>query len=181
MASMWVFARTRVPPASLATTVTREIRALDSDLPIWIGPMALSDRLSAIYWDRGLYGLLFLMFAAIALLLASIGLYAVVAHAVTQRTQEIGVRMAMGATARQITGLVIQIGIVQAGTGLAIGLVTSLAVNRLLRAELVHVSPGDPLVLLGASAALIVSVVLGCVMPARRAARVDPLVALRYE
>ena len=83
----------------------------------------------------------------------------------------------MGATARQITGLVIQIGIVQAGTGLAIGLVASLAVNRLLRAELVQVSPGDPLALLGASAALIVSVVLGCVIPARRAARVDPLVA----
>ena len=181
MASMWVFVRTRVPPASLATTVRREIQALDSDLPIWIGPMALSDRLSAIYWDRGLYGLLFLIFAAIALLLASIGLYAVVAHSVTQRTQEIGVRMAMGATARQITGLVIQIGIVQAGTGLAIGLVASVAVNRLLRAELVQVSPGDPLALLGASAALIASVVLGCVIPARRAARVDPLVALRYE
>jgi len=89
--------------------------------------------------------------------------------------------MAMGATTRQIIGLVLQIGMVQAGTGLAIGLAASLAVNRLLRAELVQVSPGDPLVLLGASAALIVSVALGCAIPARRAARVDPLVALRYE
>ena len=90
---------------------------------------------------------LFLLLAAIALVLACVGLYAVVAHSVSERTQEIGIRMAMGATARQILTVVFQAGILQLGTGLAIGLVGSLAVNRLLQAELVQVSPGDALAL----------------------------------
>ena len=180
-ANMWVFARTHVPPTRIATAVREEVHRLDSELPIWIGPVAVSDRLSAIYWDRALYGMLFLSVAAVALLLASIGLYAVMAHSVSQRTPEIGVRLAMGATARQIIGLVIRAGAVQVGSGLAIGLAASLAVNRLVRAELVQVSADDPFALIFASAALIISAALGCLIPARRAARVDPLVALRYE
>jgi putative ABC transport system permease protein len=117
----------------------------------------------------------------IALLLASIGLYALMAHSVTQRTPEIGVRLAMGATARQIIGLVMQRGLLHVGSGLAIGVAASLAVNRLVRAELFQVSPDDPVALTFASAALIISAALGCVVPVRRAIRVDPLVALRYE
>jgi putative ABC transport system permease protein len=179
--SMWVFARTRVPPASVGTAVRRELHALDTELPIWIGPVPVSERISATYWDRAIYGILFLTFAAIALLLASIGLYALMAHSVTQRTPEIGVRLAMGATAHQIIGLVIQRGLVYVGSGLAIGLAASLAVNRIVRAELFQVSPDDPLALTFASTALIISAALGCVIPALRAARVDPLVALRYD
>ena len=178
---MWVVARTRVPPGTLATTFRREVQALDSDLPIWLGPFTLSDRLGEIYWNKRLYGVVFLIFAAIALVLASVGLYAVVAHSVSERTQEIGIRMAIGATSREILTLVFRQGIVQLGIGLTLGLVTSLAVNRILKAELVQVSPADPIALVIASVVLILSVALGCLLPARRALRVDPVVALRRE
>jgi putative ABC transport system permease protein len=175
--------RTRVPPGGLAGVVRHEIQALDPDLPIWIGPFTLTERLagSGAYWRTANDAVLFLIFAAIGLLLASIGLYAVVAHAVTLRTQEIGIRIAIGATARDILTLVFKQGMVPLGMGLTIGLVLSLAVNRVLQAELVRVSPADPLALAIASATLIVSAMLGCWLPARRAVRMDPVVALRHD
>ncbi len=181
-AGMWVLARTRVPPGSLGTAFRREVQALDSDLPIY-GPFAMTDRLQMYwgYWDSRFYGILFLIFAAIALLLASIGLYAVIAHSVSHRTQEIGIRMAVGATARDILKLVFRQGMLPLGIGLIIGLAASLAVNRVLKSELVQVSPTDPLTLFIASATLVLAATLGCLIPARRAMRVDPVVALRHE
>lgn len=176
---MWVLLRSHTPPGSLATAVRRDVQALDPDLPMY-GPFALADRLEA-YWDSRFYGALFLIFAAIALLLASVGLYTVVAHSVSQRTQEIGIRMAMGATAREILQLVFRRGMVPLGIGLIIGLAASLAVNQILKAELVQVSPTDPITLAAASAVLISAAMLGCLIPARRAMRVDPVVALRHE
>jgi len=124
---------------------------------------------------------MFLIFAAVALLLASIGLYTVIAHSVTQRTQEIGVRMAIGATTRDILALVLRQGMIPLGIGLAIGLTASLAVNQLLKSMLVQVSPADPVTLLVASGVLILAALLGCLIPARRAIRVDPVDALRHE
>ena len=177
---MEIIARTRVPPGNLAAAFRREMQALDSDLPLF-GPFTLSERLEGNYWTNGLDGVLFLIFAAIALLLASIGLYAVIAHSVSQRTQEIGIRMAIGGTARDILQLVFVQGMFPLGIGLAIGLAASLAVNRVLKSELVHVSPADPLTLAVASAVLILAAMLGCLIPARRAMRVDPVVALRHE
>jgi predicted permease len=180
-AGMWVIARTRAAPESLGPAFRREVQALDSELPIWLGPFPLSERLAGVYWDRGLHGALFLVFAAIALLLASVGLYAVIAHSVSQRTQEIGIRMAIGATARDIRRLVLRQGMLPLGIGLTIGLAASFAVNRVLIAELVQVSPADPISLVVASAVLVSSATLGCLIPARRAMRVDPIVALRHE
>jgi putative ABC transport system permease protein len=142
--------------------------------------MAISDRMER-FWDSRFYGSLFLIFAAIALLLASIGLYSVIAHSVSQRTQEIGVRIAIGASTRDILKLVFVQGMIPLGIGLTIGLAASLAVNRLLQSMLVQVSPADPITLVTASAALILSAALGCLIPARRAMRVDPVVALRNE
>jgi ABC-type antimicrobial peptide transport system permease subunit len=113
-------------------------------------------------------------------LLASIGLYSVVAHSVSRRTQEIGIRMTMGATARDILALVLTQGMRPMGIGLAIGLAGSLGLNRLLQAELV-VSPSDPIALTLASAVLAIAAMLGCLIPARRAVRVDPVDALRHE
>jgi putative ABC transport system permease protein len=133
------------------------------------------------FWDSRFYGALFLIFAAIALLLASIGLYTVIAHSVSQRTQEIGVRIAIGATTRDILSLVFRQGMIPLGIGLAIGLSASLAVNRLLESMLVQVSPSDPITLLVASGVLILAAMLGCLIPARRAIRVDPADALRHE
>jgi predicted permease len=178
---MWVLVRTRVPPANLGTGFQREVHALDAELPIWLGPFTLADRLAATYWSRGLHGALFLVFAAIALLLASVGLYAVVAHSVSRHTREIGVRIALGATSRDILKHVGTQGIPPLAIGLTVGLAASFAVNRMLEAELVQVSPADPLTLAAASATLVVSAALGCLIPARRAMRIDPVIALRHE
>jgi predicted permease len=176
---MAVLVQTRILPAGLATAFRREVQSLDPDLPMY-GPFALTESLEG-YWDSRFYGALFLIFAAIALLLASIGLYTVIAHSLSQRTQELGIRMAIGATASDILKLVFVQGMIPLAFGLCIGLAASLAVNRLLESMLVQVSPSDPITLIVASAALIVSGALGCLIPARRAMRVDPVVALRHE
>jgi putative ABC transport system permease protein len=133
------------------------------------------------YWTSGLDGALFLIFATIALLLAAVGLYAVIAHSVSQRTQEIGIRMAVGGTARDILKLVFRQGMLPLGIGLTIGLGASVAVTPILKSALVGVSPADPLTLVVASIVLILAAMLGCLIPARHAMRVDPLVALRHE
>jgi len=178
---MWVFARSRVAPGSLGTAFRRETQAIDSDLPIWIGPVTLAERLELNYRNNAINGVLFLIFAAIAVLLASVGLYAVMAHSVSRRTQEIGIRMAIGATARDIRKLVFLQGMLPLGIGLAIGLPASFAVNQVLKSELVHVSTTDPITIVLASLVLIFSAILGCLIPARRAMGVDPVVALRNE
>jgi putative ABC transport system permease protein len=178
---MWVIARTGVSPAGLAMAVRREVQALDAELPLSSGPAPLSARLAPIYQYRGLTAGLFFVFAALALLLASIGLYAVIAHSVSQRMQEIGIRTAMGATARDILALVFKQGMLPVGIGLAIGLVGLLGMSPILRFQLVQVSAADPITLAVASATLILSAALGCVLPARRAMQVDPVVALRHE
>jgi putative ABC transport system permease protein len=175
----WIFARTRVAPVTLSNAFRHEIQALDSDLPIY-GPFSMVERLER-FWDSRFYGTLFLIFAAIALLLASIGLYTVIAHSVSQRTQEIGIRMAIGASSQDILRLVVLQGMIPLGIGLAVGLGASLAVNQVLKSMLVQVSPYDPITLLVASAVLILSGTLGCWIPARRAIRVDPVDALRHE
>jgi predicted permease len=177
---MEVIARTRVLPASLSTAFRRDVQALDSGLPIF-GPLTLNERLEENYWTSGLDGALFLIFAAIALLLAAVGLYAVIAHSVSQRTQEIGIRMAIGATARDILKLVFTQGTLPLGIGLIIGLGASLAVTPLLKSALVGVSPVDPITLVVASVVLVLAAMLGCLIPARQAMRVDPVVALRHE
>jgi predicted permease len=177
--SMWILIRTRVPPLSLAGAFRHEVQTLDSDLPLY-GPSTLIDRLER-FWDSRFYGGLFVIFAAIALLLASIGIYTMVAYSVSQRTQELGVRMAMGATGTDILTLVLKQGMLPLGVGLAIGLAASVAVNRVLQAALVQISPSDPIALAVSAGVLILSAMFGCWIPARRAMRVDPVVALRHE
>ena len=178
---MLAVARTRVPPGTLAAAFQRELQAIDPDLPGTAPPSPLAASLESNYRSRGLNGGLYLTFAALALLLASVGLYAVVAHSVSQRTQEIGVRTAMGATARDILTLVLKQGLLPVGIGLTIGLAAALAVTPLLKSQLVGVSPADPLTLVVASATLVVAAALGCLVPARRAVHVDPVVALRHD
>jgi predicted permease len=180
-ASMWVIARTALPAGSFAGALRKEVHAIDPVLPLQLGPFTLSDRLAERYAYRAMSGVLFLVCAAAALLLASIGLYAVVAHWVSQRTQEIGIRMAIGGSARDILHLVFR----QAGTslvlGLSIGLAAALLMLPALKAVLIQVSPADPLTLVVTSAVLSVAALLGCLIPARRALRVEPLRALRSE
>lgn len=179
-ANLDVMARTRVPPATLAMAFRRAMQAMDSELPIF-GPFTLDTRLEPNYWSKGLYGVLFLILAAIALLLASVGIYAVIAHSVSRRTHEIGIRIAIGGTAGDIRGMVLRQGMIPLGIGVTIGLIAALGVNRILKSLLVEVSPGDPVSLSIACGTLVLAAVLGCLIPARRAVRVDPVVALRHE
>ena len=177
---MAVMARTRVSAASLGNAFRREVQAMDQDLPVH-DVTTLDDQLALARWPWRVFGSMFAVFAAIALLLATVGLYAVVAYGVNQRTQEIGLRTALGAPAGSILRLVFRGGMRQAGIGLVLGLGAAFGVTRVLSALLVGVSPTDPLTFGSVAAVLIVAAGLGCAIPARRALRVDPAIALRHE
>ena len=180
-ASMWVIVRTGLPIGSVTGALRKEVQAIDPVLPIQLGPFTLSDRLAERYQYRAMSGMLFFVCAVAALLLASIGLYAVVAHWVSQRTQEIGIRMAIGGSARDILRLVFKQGVTSLVLGLSIGLGATLVMLPALEAVLIQVSPADPLTLVVTAAALSAAALLGCLIPARRAMRVEPLRALRTE
>jgi putative ABC transport system permease protein len=124
---------------------------------------------------------MFAIFAGIAVVLAAVGLYGVTSYSVVQRRQEIGIRMALGAQQRQVSWLVLRGGIAQLSAGLALGLAGALAVGRLMESLLVRTEPADPVTLVSVGLLLVIVSVVACLWPARRAARVDPLVALRYE
>jgi putative ABC transport system permease protein len=177
----WLLVRTSVPPASLVNSFRREIGAIDPEQSIGFGPLPLMQLMSRTYQFKAFTTTLFLLFATIALLLASIGLHAVIAYSVSRRTHEMGIRLAVGATARDILALVMREGLRPLGVGLAIGLAGSLGVNRLLQSQLVLVSPGDPVTYGIATIVLVLSAALGCWIPARRAMKLDPLVALKQQ
>jgi predicted permease len=178
--NLFALARTSVAPNSLANAFRREVYALDPDVPVpalW----PLAERFDRTYaFERRLMRL-FVGFAGIALLLAAVGLYASVSRAVDERTHEIGVRTALGATLRDVRALVLASAAAPVTLGLVTGLVASFAVNASLASGLVRVSAGDPTTLIVAAVVLVVSAMLGCVVPARRAARVDPVIALRHD
>jgi len=121
------------------------------------------------------------IFAVVALLLASVGIYGVMAFAVTQRTQEIGIRMALGARTVDVLKLVVKHGMKLALLGMVLGLAGSWAITRFLEKMLVGVEPTDVLTFSAVSAFLLLAAFVACYLPARRATKVDPLVALRYE
>ena len=172
--------RTSVPPATTGESIRRAVQAIDPDLAVrTLRP--LEESLWLRNWRHRVFGAMFVIFGVIALVLASVGLYAVVAHAVTQRTREIGVRMTLGATTASILALVFRQGLGRFVVGLAIGLGGALAVSSVLESMLVGVTPGDPLTFAGVALVLGTSGLLGCAIPARRAVRVDPVIALRRD
>jgi putative ABC transport system permease protein len=131
--------------------------------------------------EMGKYAAVAPFFSVMALLLAAVGLYAVIAHSVSQRTKEIGVRMAMGAVPRDVWKMVLREGMSPVAIGLVVGLASSFAVNRILQSQLVGVSPYDPVTLAGAPVVLMLVAFLACRIPARRATRIEAAIALRYE
>ena len=180
MARMTVVVRTTSDPASIHSGARDQLRALDANLPLYgIGSMeqALAESVSRPRF----YTLLLGIFAAVALLLAAVGLYGVIAFAVAQRTHEIGIRIALGATRERVLKSVVGDGLRLATFGIAIGVSLSLATTRLLRTLLYGVTPSDPLTFAAVGIILIAVASLACYMPARRAARVDPTVAMRAE
>jgi len=177
---MFIVARTRVPPLTLVDAFRREVQQMDENLPVFdVG--TVERRIAQSRLNVGAFGLLFSVFALVALLLALVGLYGVMAHSVSRRTQEIGVRLALGGTQKHILSMVLAQGMRQVGIGLAIGIPAAFAVTRVLRSTLVGVEPGDPVTFAGVIALLTIAGLLGCAIPARRAIRVDPVDALRHE
>jgi putative ABC transport system permease protein len=178
--SMSLIVRTESDLASLASAIRREVLSLDKEQPI-SGVVMLTELLSTSVAQRQFAMLLLGVFAVVALLLAAIGIYGVLSYAVTQRTHEIGIRMALGAGQREILRLVVGQGMRLALLGVVIGLAAAFTLMRLLASLLFEVSATDPLTF-GSIALLLVGIALvACWVPARRAAQVDPLVALRSE
>jgi putative ABC transport system permease protein len=175
-----IVARTNGDPATMVKSVREAIRTVEPDQPITeIGTMhdAIGDSVAAPRVLTMLVG----MFGAVALLLAAIGVYGVVAYVVGQRTNEIGIRIALGAKSADIVRWTLQTGLRPAMVGLVVGGVGALLLSRLLGAQLYSVSPTDPVVYGGVAIVLVVVAVLASGVPARRAARVDPAVALRSD
>jgi putative ABC transport system permease protein len=177
---MFLVAQTQVPAQTLATPLRREVQKIDSNLALYdIG--TVDSHLAKTRLETSILGGMFSVFAGLALVLAAIGLYAVISHGVSQRTQEIGIRMALGGTQRDILRLVYMQGLRPLVIGMMLGLPAALGVTHILRTTLIGVSPGDPLTLLAVVLVLTAAGVAGCAVPARRAVRVDAIVALRYE
>jgi putative ABC transport system permease protein len=177
---VYVVARTTGDPLALTGAVRREVVALDPTLPI-ASIQSMDQRAASSVAQFKLNSIIVTLFAGVALLLASIGIYAVISYAVAQRTREIGIRMALGAASADVLKLVVRDGMAPAVIGVTLGAVGAFGVTRLMRSLLYGVSATDPVVF-GVVATALVLVALGaCWVPARRAARVDPNVALRNE
>ncbi len=184
---VYFLVRASIAPDQVARTVRSEIQRLESDLILedfrtLRASFAFDgDYMDVEHMELGKDAAAAPVFAFVALLLAAIGLYAVIAHSISQRTREIGVRIAVGATAGNIRGMILRDGLTPVAAGMLLGVAASFAVNRVLQSQLVGVSPYDPLTIGGAPVVLLVVALVACQIPARRAMNVDPVVALRQD
>jgi predicted permease len=177
---MWVTVRATGDPAKLAATARAEVRAIDRDIPILklrTMRQVVADSLS----EPRLLASFLAGFAGFALALACIGIYGIIAYSVTQRMHEMGVRLALGASPSDVLALVLRKGALLAGAGMVLGIPAALAISRLMRALLYGISPRDLTVFAGVPALLAIVALAASFIPAHRAAKVDPTVALRYE
>ncbi len=177
---MVIAVRTASDPLRFAPALRGAVQEIDGDLPISQVAL-LTERIAKSIGSQRFAALLLGIFAAVALALAVVGIYGVMSYAVTRRTQEIGVRMALGADRAAVVRMVVGHAALVAGAGLAIGLAGGAALTRMIRSMLYETSATDPSVFAGVSAVLGVAALVAAYVPARRAARVDPTVALRHE
>jgi predicted permease len=175
---MMIFVKTRVDPSSLGVAVKRALGEVAPGFPVYaIRPF--DDHVSVATSDARVSAMLLALFAALALCLAMMGTYGVISFAVAQRTREMGVRIALGATAGEVTRLVVGQGMTLAAAGAVLGLAGALVVTRLLQSLLYDVAPSDPVTLAGIVVVLVLSVLAASWLPARRAARIPVVQALR--
>jgi len=172
--------RTSGEPAAQVAAVRSTLGSIDPNIPVY-DVRTLDELLANSLGSRRFTMFLLAVFAGVALLLACVGLFAVMAFLVSQRTHEIGVRLALGARPGDVFGLVIGRGMSLAAVGSALGVGGAWAIGRFLESMLYQIKPTDPLTLAAAPVALMVVALLACYVPARRAMKVDPMVALRYE
>ena len=178
-AIMNIIARSQVPPTSLTALVREAVQQVDSDLPVF-NVQTMDEILAQNRWPYRVFGTMFTLFALIALILSAVGIYAVTSYSVSQRTQEIGVRMALGAQPREVSWLILRRGLVQLAIGLAIGLTLAWFASAPLGA-VIAVPTRDPVTFAVIVTLLVAVTLAACLIPARRATRLDPLNALRAE
>jgi putative ABC transport system permease protein len=167
-------------PGKLTAIVREEMRAVEPDVPL-AGIQTMDQMLAQQRWVFRIFGSMFAIFALIALVLSAVGLYAVTSYSVSQRTPEIGVRMALGARPQQVMWLVLRRAFVHLAIGLPVGIAGAFAVGRLLETLLVQTSTRDPLTIASIAMVMAGVSIAACLWPARRATRLDPVSALRYE
>ena len=180
LAKMYLSVRTNGDPLAVAGAVRNEIRGLDPDQPV-SDIRTMDDRMGDTLWQSRFNMLLLTIFASVAVLLAAIGIYGMVSYSVTQRTSEIGIRVALGAQRNDVLKVIMKQGIIISVIGIAIGLVAAFFLTRLLATVLVGVSATDLTIFSLVTGMLLVITLLGNFIPARRATRIDPLIALRNE
>jgi ABC-type antimicrobial peptide transport system permease subunit len=173
-------ARTTGEPLRVAGAVRDEIRQMDASLPV-ANVRSMNDVVAAALATPRLNGFLLGVFAAIALALAAVGIYGVLAYVVSQRTQEIGIRLAIGADRSQVLGMVLRQGLVLTAAGIVVGVIGALALTRLMQSLLYEVQPNDPVTFIAVAAALFIVALMASLMPARRATKVSPTIALRAQ
>jgi ABC-type antimicrobial peptide transport system permease subunit len=178
--NMNIAVRSSLPYETLAPQLRAAVREIDTSLPI-VRMRTMDDVFEASVARPQFLALLLTVFAGLALLLAAIGTYGILSYAVAERRQEIGIRMALGADRSAVLGMILRHGLLLTGIGAAAGIAGSFLVNRTLGSLLFNVEPNDPLTLAGVTLIIVLVAVVACLIPARSATRVDPLVVLRQE
>jgi predicted permease len=175
-----VLARTRTVPSSVVSELRKRVQAIDENLPVY-RVMTMEQVFSLQRWPYHVFGSMFVIFAGVALILSAVGIYGVMAYTVAQRSREIGVRIALGANPTDILSTVLSHGVIQMIVGLVLGLGGAFALTGVLKSMLVRITPTDPVTFSAVALVLTGAAMLACWVPARRALKLDPAIALRYE